>query len=717
MITPASQFLWDHLPLLPFTQFPWRFLSVQAFAAALVMGVVGRGMRGNSGELGGTQGNSGEVQTGFYKLLGVSVLILLLAYSALGNLHPDHLLINDADVTAARLAEYEWFTGNIGSTVSAEYLPEWVRPRPFSSEWLVSGERNRAVAWGPAEATLLERRTDQQTWHITVAPGETTRLMVPTLYWPGWQAELADGRPVELHPAAGSGLIQFTLPAGDHYLSLRLARTPLRLLAEMISLAAALLIMVILGIHIHRNRAALQTSLKPYALRAVPWLLSFIFVILLLPATTPNDNQTWDFAQMGYLHPAAEVRFDNGITLEQYTYETEAITTGVRWTMTLWLSGVNGLKEGTITLTTPASNRFAAAPPLATLSQPLHNGANSFTFTLPENAPPGLILPRFTMPNGAAALTPSGQTRGPLFLRPFRLTNPANPPAPDGALNVKVEGVGCLVSNQQLAVSNDCVENCAQNRADCSLAVQLAWYTASPLSHNLNVSLLLTQTNGEWLQQFDTQPGFGFLPSTSWPAATWVNDWLSIPLPPEVPPYYLVVRLYEQDGAVRLTRRVGMVTSGTDGFVFAASQPSFVLPEGIEPLEVQLGAAAALRGFTLNQTATQLDVTLFWEALTPGPLDYRHFIHLINPTTGEIVAQHDAMPVNNSYPTSQWISGEIVTDAAAISLEGVPSGTYQLVTGLYSAAADGSFPRLPAQNPDGSLWPNEAIHLPLVTIP
>ncbi len=67
--------------------------------------------------------------------------------------------------------------------------------------------------------------------------------------------------------------------------------------------------------------------------------------------------------------------------------------------------------------------------------------------------------------------------------------------------------------------------------------------------------------------------------------------------------------------------------------MFAASQPSFVLPDGIEPLDVRLGDAAAFRGFTLKQSDPQ-DVTLFWEALHRGP-DYRHFIHLMNPTTGE----------------------------------------------------------------------------------
>jgi hypothetical protein len=36
MITPLSRPLWDYIPLLPFAQFPWRFLSVQACFGVVV---------------------------------------------------------------------------------------------------------------------------------------------------------------------------------------------------------------------------------------------------------------------------------------------------------------------------------------------------------------------------------------------------------------------------------------------------------------------------------------------------------------------------------------------------------------------------------------------------------------------------------------------------------------------------------------------------------
>ena len=55
MITPLARPLWDHLPLLPFTQFPWRFFS----GRALVWGVFSPG-RGGEGRRGGRGGVGGR---------------------------------------------------------------------------------------------------------------------------------------------------------------------------------------------------------------------------------------------------------------------------------------------------------------------------------------------------------------------------------------------------------------------------------------------------------------------------------------------------------------------------------------------------------------------------------------------------------------------------------------------------------------------------------
>ena len=122
MITPLSRFLWDHLPLLPLVQFPWRFLSIQAlFGAALVGQIaalpfparVAAGARG----------------------WGLAVVLSgLLAASTLPALHLDFLPLADADVTAQRLQWYEYLSGSIGSTVGSEYLPTAVEPRPFTSD-------------------------------------------------------------------------------------------------------------------------------------------------------------------------------------------------------------------------------------------------------------------------------------------------------------------------------------------------------------------------------------------------------------------------------------------------------------------------------------------------------------------------------------------------------------------------------------------------------
>ena len=47
-------------------------------------------------------------------------------------LHPDYLPIRADEITPDRLQLYEAFTGNIGTTIRAEYLPRTMIPRPYT---------------------------------------------------------------------------------------------------------------------------------------------------------------------------------------------------------------------------------------------------------------------------------------------------------------------------------------------------------------------------------------------------------------------------------------------------------------------------------------------------------------------------------------------------------------------------------------------------------
>ncbi|MGH2538417.1 MAG: hypothetical protein ACRDHL_13555, partial [Candidatus Promineifilaceae bacterium] len=140
MFTPASRPLWDRLPLLAFAQFPWRFLSVQALFGALAVGLL-------------------ALLPG--RRLVAPAALLLLALAAFGRLQTESLLLGEADLTPERLAAYEWFSANIGSTVSAEYLPPSVQTRPYTSPWLNAGRRDQVIvlAGSLSDAALVERAT------------------------------------------------------------------------------------------------------------------------------------------------------------------------------------------------------------------------------------------------------------------------------------------------------------------------------------------------------------------------------------------------------------------------------------------------------------------------------------------------------------------------------------------------------------------------------
>ncbi len=84
------------------------------------------------------------------------------------------------------------------------------------------------------------------------------------------------------------------------------------------------------------------------------------------------------------------------------------------------------------------------------------------------------------------------------------------------------------------------------------------------------------------------------------------------------------------------------------------------------------------------QAGQTLEVRLYWQSLQDVEIDYTVFVHLLDAANGQLFAQIDEAPRNNTYPTSLWMEGEIVVDPHILTLpDSLPQGPYALRVGFY----------------------------------
>ena len=188
----------------------------------------------------------------------------------------------------------------------------------------------------------------------------------------------------------------------------------------------------------------------------------------------------------------------------------------------------------------------------------------------------------------AAALTPSGKERGELFLRPIHIVD-----QPETA----------LIKDRSLDVRPVSVEQ----RSPTILDLQLGWLTSKELTQNYNFSLRLVDAQGLEITQFDNQPGYGFLPSSSWEPGIWVDDWLAMPVPADLAqreaesPYSLVARLYDlSTGEVALLSHLGLLEWQGDRLLFETAGPTSQLPKDLATLTADFENQIMLRGYLLR---------------------------------------------------------------------------------------------------------------------
>ena len=150
-----------------------------------------------------------------------------------------------------------------------------------------------------------------------------------------------------------------------------------------------------------------------------------------------------------------------------------------------------------------------------------------------------------------------------------------------------------------------------------------------------------------------------------------------------------------------------LIYSNYDVYLF---RNRFARPVIQHPLQANLGGMVQLLGYAVSadrvKAGDKLNLTLYWQALEEMETSYTVFTHLIDESGG-IWGQKDNLPVDRTYPTTEWRVGEIVTDKYEMEVNpATVPGEYTLEVGMYEWT---SGERLPVLSEEGQAEDNRVL--------
>jgi hypothetical protein len=262
--------------------------------------------------------------------------------------------------------------------------------------------------------------------------------------------------------------------------------------------------------------------------------------------------------------------------------------------------------------------------------------------------------------------------------------------------------------------------------AEQGLPVICYWQADVTMRDEYEVLLHLVDDNRRAWGNGDARPTDWVYPTTFWrPGLDTIAAQHLVTLQAEtLPPpgrYWLAIAVYDPSTGRRLPVDNDALGASDTYLVGPLKVPlpppdSDVWQRAIKP-NVRFGDVAQLVGFTADtltkRSGEELTFTLLWQAINTPTIDYTVFVHLLD-ARGALVAGSDSQPVANTYPTTIWSPGELVTDRRTIRLvdhtgQGLPTGDYQLAIGLYDLSTG---TRLPGYQPDGVRMTADAWVLP-----
>lgn len=526
LMTPSSGWVWEHVPLAAYVQFPWRLLSVQALSIALIAANIPALWPGRWGR-------------------GVGLILAgAAAVAGMAGLRPDRLPLREADITPQRLMLYETFSGNIGTTIRHEYLPREMVPRPFvSAVQLNRGEKPAPLALeGQLRAAQLVSRTPvSETWDLEVA-GDSL-LAFHTTFYPGWEAQV-DGLPQPVEPLGGLGLVGLRLSPGGHRVRLRFEDTPLRRQAARISLASLAACLTLALCPCGRSRRYRVGTLATAGLLAIgaAWLV-------VAPSPLPRAEEAqgplvMDYARAPYLHEEPDGVHLGEALLRGYTFDETRVRPGDTLHLSLAWQRTYPEHQAWIQLVGATAHLFEPSPVWAEASAAIMGRQLRLALDLPDDIPPGLYVLRLSVRKRGqeqVIRTFRGREMGPLALQPVQVVAGREASGREPVLAYfgpeRAPPVIALVSMSFSKLAGE------------RLVVGLTWRAERQAPVNYMLSVRLNRADGERVVARDLPPLLGGYPTSLWRPEELITDRVILTLPEDTPrpgEYQLEVVLYDR---------------------------------------------------------------------------------------------------------------------------------------------------------------------------